>query len=84
MEKNYSGVEVMREQQVQDERDICGFCGLPGADKIPHPIRWPDENSAGTELVHAECEAAECARASAMCQGKTRDEFLRNCCLHGR
>lgn len=80
MEKNYSDVEVMREQQVQDERDICGFCGLPGADKIPHPIRWPDENSAGTELVHAECEAAECERASAMCQGKARDEFLRNCC----
>ena len=26
MEKNYSDVEAMREQQVQDERDICGFC----------------------------------------------------------
>ena len=60
--------------------DICGFCGLPGADKIPHPIRWPDENSAGTDLVHAACEDAECARASAMITGKARDAFLRNCC----
>lgn len=59
--------------------DVCGFCGLPGADKIPHPIRWPDENSAGTELVHAACEDAECSRASAMITGKARDEFLRNC-----
>lgn len=60
--------------------DICGFCGLPGADKIPHPIRWPDERAPDTDLVHAECERAECARASALCQGRERDEFLRNCC----
>lgn len=60
--------------------DICGFCGQPGADKYPHPIRWPDENEAGTELVHAECEQAECARASALITGKRRDDFLRNCC----
>jgi hypothetical protein len=82
MEKNYASVETMREQQTQDseqQEDICGFCGLPGADKYPHPIRWPDENSAGTELVHAACEQAECARASALCQGKARDDFLRNC-----
>jgi len=24
-----------------DEEDICGLCGLGGADKIPHPIHWP-------------------------------------------
>jgi len=75
MEKNYSNIEVLREQQVDEPRDICGLCGLPGADKIPHPIHWPGERIAGTELVHAECEAAECARASALCQGKARDEF---------
>lgn len=69
-----------QEETDMEEEDICGFCGLPGADKIPHPIRWPDELSAGTKLVHAECEAVECARASSMCQGKSRDEFLRNCC----
>jgi len=73
-----SCIECIVDQPEPD--DICGFCGLPGADKIPHPIRWPDENSAGTYLVHAECEAAECARASALCQGRERDEFLRNCC----
>lgn len=59
--------------------DICGFCGKPGADKIPHPVLWPDENRAGTELVHAECEQEECGRASALCRGKEREEFLRHC-----
>lgn len=44
-------------------RYICGFCGKPGADKTPHPIRWPGEESAGTELVHADCENSECSRA---------------------
>jgi len=61
------------------DADICGFCGKPGADKIPHPVRWPDEESAGTEYVHAECEAVECERASSLCHGKARDEFLRSC-----
>ncbi len=61
-----------------EDEDICGFCGLPGADKYPHPVRWPDEDSAGTKLVHAECEAEECARASALCQGKAREDFLRH------
>jgi len=70
------GVDAMTEDD-----DICGFCGKPGADKLPHPIRWPDEQSAGTPFVHAACEERECARASALCQGKARDEFLRNCCF---
>lgn len=52
------------------KQDICGFCGLPGADKAPHQIRWPDEKSAGTEFVHADCEDAECKRASDLCTGK--------------
>lgn len=56
--------------------DICGFCGEPGADKIPHPIRWPGEQSAGTELVHAECEKAECGRAFYALTQKERHEFL--------
>lgn len=58
--------------------DICGLCGLPGADKIPHPIYWPDERKPGTDLVHAECETAECARASALCQGEERARFLQS------
>ena len=62
-----------------EDEDICGLCGLPGADKIPHPIRWPDDQNPGTPYVHAECEREECARASALCQGKARREFLKGC-----
>lgn len=62
---------------MNEEDDICGFCGLPGADKLPHPIRWPGEESAGTELVHAECEAEECGRAHAALTDSEREAFLR-------
>ena len=65
---------------MNEYEDICGLCGLPGADKIPHPIRWPSERAPDTGLVHSECEAAECARASALIQGRERDEFLLNGC----
>ncbi len=64
---------------MNEEEDICGLCGLPGADKIPHPIRWPHEQAPGAPYVHAECEREECAMASAMCQGKSRREFLKGC-----
>ena len=57
--------------------DICGFCGKTGADKIPHPVRWPGENSAGTEFVHAECEAEECKRAHERLTDKQRVNFLK-------
>lgn len=63
----------------EEMEDICGFCGLPGADKMPHPIRWPGEESAGTELVHAECESIECKRAHARLTDRQREEFLRHC-----
>lgn len=62
-----------------EQEDVCGFCGLPGADKIPHPIRWPGEESAGTELVHAECEQEECRRAHSLLNDKQRREFLKWC-----
>jgi len=65
-------------QREEEAEDICGFCGLVGADKIPHPVRWPDEESAGTELVHANCENEECVRASAMITGQRRIDFLRS------
>ena len=61
-----------------DEDDICGLCGLPGADKIPHPVYWPQERRPDTDLVHAECEREECERASILCQGREREEFLDN------
>lgn len=61
--------------------DVCGFCGLPGADKIPHPHLWPGERSAGTEYVHADCENEECARAHAALTPAERqrclDRFIR-------
>ena len=61
----------------QEEEDICGFCGLPGADKIPHPVTWPGEESAGTRLVHSECENEECRRAHAALSDKEREDFLK-------
>jgi hypothetical protein len=57
--------------------DICGFCRQPGADKIPHPVRWPGEESARTDTVHATCEDAECGRAHALLTDQQRADFLR-------
>jgi len=57
--------------------DICGFCHQSGADKIPHPVRWPGEESPGTSLVHATCEDEECRRAHAMLTDQQREAFLR-------
>ncbi len=59
-----------------DTRDICGFCGKPGADKIPHPVRWPGEESAETDYVHAACEEEECRRAHAALSDEERRAFL--------
>lgn len=39
--------------------DMCGFCGLNGADKIPAPLQYPGQEDAGTEYVHQECEREE-------------------------
>ena len=63
--------------QDDDEQDICGLCGMPGADKIPHPEHWPGERIPDTGFVHAECEAAECARAHAALSPKQRADVLR-------
>ena len=60
------------------DSDICGFCGQPGADKIPHPVRWPGEESAGTRYVHTDCETIECKRAHALLTDEQRAEFLRS------
>ncbi len=62
-----------------EDEDICGLCGFPGADKIPHPIRWPDEQNPGTPYVHSKCEREECARASNLCKGEARRKFLAWC-----
>ena len=59
------------------DQDICGFCGLPESDKFPHPIHWPGEQSAGTELVHADCENEECRRAHSLLSDAQLLAFLR-------
>ena len=56
--------------------DVCGFCGQPWANKTPHPVRWPGENSAGTDLVHDACESQECSRAYGLLSDKQRIDFL--------
>lgn len=57
--------------------DICGLCGEPGADKMPHPVHCPGEQRPGTEFVHAECEGEECRRAYAELTREEREAFLR-------
>ena len=66
------------EERVFLDEEICGFCNLPGADKIPHPVRWPGEDSAGTKYVHNKCEDIECHRAHSLLSDKEREFFLRN------
>jgi hypothetical protein len=61
---------------LDDDVDICGLCGLPGADKYAHPIHWPGEQTPDGNLVHAECEAEECKRAHSLLSDKQRREFL--------
>ena len=65
-------------KDIVEEQDICGFCGEPGADKIPHPIRWPGERSAGTPYVHSYCEQEECRRAHSLLSDAQRKDFLRS------
>jgi hypothetical protein len=60
-----------------DEDDICGLCGLPGADKIAHPAHWPGEQVPNGPLVHAACEDEECRRAHALLTDNQRRDFLR-------
>jgi hypothetical protein len=68
---------------MDDSVDICGFCGLPGADKIPHPIRWPGEAAPESEYVHAECEQAECKAAHEALSDTQRQAFLREISKYG-
>ena len=60
-----------------NDEDICGLCGEPGADKIAHPVYWPGEMRPVGLLVHAECEDAECGRAHAALSDEQREAFLR-------
>ncbi len=63
--------------EIDNEEDICGLCGLPGADKFAHPEHWPGEQIPDGPLVHAGCESEECRRAHAELTDKQREAFLR-------
>lgn len=70
--------EAQQRSGVSDgQEDICGLCGEMGADKFPHPIHWPGEKIPDSELVHADCEQEECARAHAELSDDQRELFLR-------
>lgn len=64
-----------------DDEDICGLCGEPGADKIAHPEHWPGEQVPDGRMVHDDCEREECGRAHREFYAKVGDkgvrEFLR-------
>lgn len=60
-----------------EDQDICGLCGQPGADKFAHPIHWPGERTPDSDLVHEECEDKECRRAHSLLSDKERERFLR-------
>lgn len=58
------------------EEDICGLCGKPGADKIPHPIHWPGEHISANPFVHSECEAEAALAAMEAMTDEQRERFL--------
>ena len=63
---------------MEDEDDVCGLCGKPGADKIAHPVHWPGEQVPDGKLVHEACEGEECRRAHAVLSDTERETFLRS------
>ena len=67
----------MTQEEIED--DICGLCGLPGADKIAHPCHWPGEQRPDGPYVHASCESEECGRAHALLSDAERRRFLGWC-----
>jgi len=71
--------EITKEEfEVMDESpDICGICGEPGADKFKHPCHWPGELNPEGDLVHAECEQAECKRAFQEFSARVGDDGVR-------
>ena len=62
---------------MDEDQDICGLCGEPGADKYAHPAHWPGEQVPDGKFVHSECEEEECRRAHAELTPAQREAFLR-------
>lgn len=67
---------------MEEMDDVCGLCGERGADKMAlwtgGGIYWPGEIRPETEVVHAECEQAETARAHAQLTQAQRDSVIRS------
>lgn len=70
--------EIELPEETTENQDICGLCGLPGADKHKHPEHWPGEINPEGELVHAECEKKECERAFHVFSYRVGKEGVRN------
>ena len=68
--------KLLSNMKPADCPDVCCWCGEPGADKIPAPVQWPEQDAATTEYVHSHCEDSEIGRASALCTGKERDDWI--------
>jgi hypothetical protein len=64
------------------DEDICGLCGLPGADKMAlwtgGGVYWPGERKPDAEVVRAECEQEETRRAHSMLTQAQRDAVIRS------
>ena len=60
-----------------DDEDICGLCGEPGADKVAHPVHWPGERVPDGPYVHADCENEETREAFPALTEMQRESFLR-------
>jgi len=73
----YSNPRTEAPMKPETEKDVCGLCGEPGADKMAHPMHWPGEQVPDGRFVHAECEEEECRRAHALLSDKQRADFLR-------
>ena len=69
----------MSEQQNDD--DICGYCGKPGADKMAlwtgGGMYWPGEFVPETRVVHSKCEREETRRAHEALSQEQIDAVLR-------
>lgn len=67
---------------MEENDDICGLCGQPGADKMAlwtgDGIYWPGERIPETELVHADCEREETERAHAALTQEQRNVVLQD------
>ncbi len=71
----------MSDADDEQEVDICGLCGEPGADKMAIKtgggVYWPGEVVPDTDMVHQECEREETQRAFDQLTESQRDACLR-------